>query len=531
MKYPDEHHATITSVNQEQSYNPNSLTLQQPIHALSEVPFDFRHGSLEYAGSLNTKTHVLNVDIYVWIPLLGQANLAHASGNLANRVFVRFDKGGVVTGNVEFYERGGFATEMWAKSKFVLFGKEYNYDTPVMKIPEDLIAEIPLSQAQDIGSVHILEEQSFDTIVGYLKYTGTLNPETVVLSVNIHANIPILPEIPLGHAEGNLADGVTVQFDNSGLGARGSVEFYGRHDDWKELWARSRYTFFGKEYKSDFPVLRIQQDDISQISLQSQSSQGLVHIQGEVPFRRAKYTLAGQNWSSNEYVLGIGDRKEQEISILETKEFDYNAKPLLCTGTIDTDTLNLSIDVILIEGWALLGHGEGNIEQGVTVQFSEEGSAQGEVRFYLMNGLELWATWKYVLDGETYFRTGEVLNVDWLARVQKNRNKQHPISSLGITSFDAIVAPLQYIGTFDTETHTLRIGVDVLDIPDNIHLGTEEGPLRHSGGVLVEFDKPGVATGKVLFYERAGQVWAMARFTLYRKTYSSNVPLWEIPDN
>jgi hypothetical protein len=454
--------------------------------------------------------------------------LAHASGNLANRVFVRFDKGGVVTGNVEFYERGGFATEMWAKSKFVLFGKEYNYDAPVMKIPEDFIAEIPLSQAQDIGSVHTLEEQSFDTIVGCLRCTGTLDPETLALGVNIHAKIPILPEVPLGHAEGNLADGVTVQFDNSGLGARGIVEFYERDGDWKELWARSRYTFFGKEYKSDFPVLRIQQDDISQISLQSQS-QGLVHIQGEVPFRKAKYTLAGQDWSSNEYVLGIGGRKGQEISILETKEFDYNAKPLLYTGTIDRDTLDLSIDIILIEGWTLLGHGEGNIEQGMTVQFSEEGSAQGEVQFYLMNGLELWVMWKYVLDEETYFRTGEVLNVDLLAQVQKNRNKQHPISSLGITSFDAIVAPLRYIGTFDTETHTLRIGVGVLDVPDNIHLGTEEGPLRHSGGVLVEFDKPGVATGKVLFYEKDWKVWAMARFTLYRKPYSSNVPLWEIP--
>jgi hypothetical protein len=114
--------------------------------------------------------------------------------------------------------------------------------------------------------------------------------------------------------------------------------------------------------------------------------------------------------------------------------------------------------------------------------------------------------------------------------IRQGNNKQHHISALDRTSFNAIVGPLQYRGIFDTDTHILGVDVAVLDVPDNIYLGTEDGPLRHSGGVLVEFNRPGVATGKVLFYEKNGEIRAMARFNLYGKLYTSNVAVLEIPE-
>jgi hypothetical protein len=477
------------------------------------------------------------------------------------------------------------------------------------------VPDSPLFQAHDHGLVHTLEEQSFDAIVGYLKYTGTLDPETLALSVNIYAKIPNLPEIPLGHAEGNLANGVTVQFDNSGVGARGSVEFYKRDGDWKEMWARSKYTFLGQEYKSDFPVLRIQQDDTAPISLQAQSH-GLVRIQGEVPFSKrvgplqytgtvdpstlalsvdvylqSSRTLLGRAdgnlkdgvklplktrhgstgiektiglvgfsvrwgnqvwgvWAKSRLLLD-GERYIEDVKLFDipwrvqaqqhtidsAKSFDIKAWPLQYTGTLDTNTLTVSVDVYFETSYKskkLLGHTNGNLDDEVEFTFSEEGIAEGRVLFYIRHGTTwgaMFAKSTVILDGQVHSTDGPVLNIPWPAKVQESHSKQHPISTLDIASFDTIVGPLQYTGIFDTETHTLSIDVDVLEVPDNIHLGTEEGPLRHSGGVLVEFDRLGVAAGKVLFYEKDGEIWAMARFTLYGEPYRSNVPVWVIPDN
>jgi hypothetical protein len=315
-KFPDKHHTAITSVNQEQSYNLNSLTIQQPVNTLLEVPFNSKDGPLEYNSVLDTSTDVLGS---------------------------------------------------------------------------------PLFQAHDHGPVHTLEEQCFDTIVGYLKYTGTLDPETLTLSVNIYAKSPILPEIPLGYAEGNLADGVTVQFDKSGVGARGSVEFYKRDGDWKEMWARSKYTFLGQEYKSDFPVLRIQQDDTAPISLQAQSH-GLIHIQGEVPFSK---------------IVG----------------------PLQYTGTVDTITFGINVDVYLASSNTLLGHVDGNLKDGARLYLNKEG-VTGDVIFYVREGRAVWVLSRIKFNGEAFDENLKVLDVSQWVR---QASRIHPMDSS--SSFDVTSGP------------------------------------------------------------------------------------------
>jgi hypothetical protein len=222
-----------------------------------------------------------------------------------------------------------------------------------------------------------------------------------------------------------------------------------------------------------------------------------------------------------------------------SSSFDVKAWPLQYTGTLDTNTLTVSVDIYLETSYkskALLGHADRNLDDEVEFEFSEEGIAEGRVLFYLRHGATygtMFAKSMVILDGGAYRNDVPVLDIPWPAQVQQSHNKQHPISTLDRTSFGAIVGPLQYTGIFDTETHTLSIDVGVLDVTftgENIHLGGEEGPLRHSGGVLVEFDKEGVAAGKVLFYEKDWKVWAMARFTLYGKPYRFNVAVWEIPE-
>jgi hypothetical protein len=695
------------------------------LHTQGSKAFSTRVGQLEYTGNLDTKTHVLNVDIYAWIPFIGQVKVGHGSGNLANKVFVRLDKAGVVTGHVEFYDRGGSGTAMWAKSKFVLFGKEYNYDKPVVNIPEDFIPqEAPLLEAEEYGLAHTVEEQTFDIMVHYLQYVGILNPETLALSVDIHAKVPFMPAIPLGRADGNLADGVTFQFVKAELGAKGSAEFYIRDGDRKQMWAREKYTFLWQEYKWDTPVLRIQQDDTAPISLQSQSH-GLAHIQGEVPFSKrvgplgysgtfqtstrflivdvfgfipiigrihlghaegniddgvrvpfstrpiqgsvefsardidsdstqilssAEFTMFGQEYRYSSPVLDIANSQDDIFALeasffevssvptldssfpsdvtigplqysdtldlvrlvltvdvhlksdqtllghaegnvkkgvklelkgshdsthvaigwgkfyveginqvwaksnldldgnvdyedeklfnlpwlaqtqqhaIDSESFDVKAWPLQYTGTLDTYTLTVSVDVYLWtfdKSRTLLGHTDGSIVDGVEFEFAKDGVAEGQVSFYIRSGRSMWAESELLLDGRVYRDNVPVLDI-W-----QDNNEQHLISTLDMPHFNKVVGPLQYTGILDPETHILNINVDVLDVPDNLHLGTEEGPLRHNGGVLVEFDRPGVATGKVLFYEKGWEVWAMARFTLYGKLYRSNAAVWEIPE-
>ena len=285
---------------------------------------------------------------------------------------------------------------------------------------------------------------------------------------------------------------------------KGSVEFYERDGDWKEMWARAEYTFLEKEYKSDFPVLRIQQDDISQIPFRTQDH-GLAYIQGDVPFRRAKYTLAGQDWSSNTPAVGIPIPKQQEISLLNRKELLFRAGPQIrCMSTLDTATLELSIDVFLVlvekgDG-PLLGHGDGDMKEEVTVQFSEDGPAQGEVRFYLRNGFELWATWEYVLDGETYRDTELVFHF--------HNGEEGYYQSPQTREFDVTPSQLRYTDTFNIGSFSISVDGRIID------------------GVRFESKKDGALECKVVFYcKNLRAIWAESRALLNGRDFRNNVPV------
>jgi hypothetical protein len=461
---------------------------EQEISILETKEFDYNANPLLYTGTIDTDTLDLSVDV---ILIEGWTLLGHGEGNMEQGVTVQFNEEGRAQGEVRFYLMNGL--ELWATWKYILDGET---DFQTEEVFNENVEVLDVSQwVQQASPIHPMDpSSSFDVTIGPLQYTGTVDLITLAFSVDAYLESS---QTLLGHADGNLKDGVKLQLktihESTGVDKTiGFVQFYVEWD--REIWANSKLLLDGQRYNEDVKLF------VMPLFVQTQPH-----------------------------------------TIDSSKSFDVKAWPLQYTGTLDTNTLRVSVDVYLetcYKSKTLLGHADRNLDDEVEFAFSKAGIAEGRVLFYVRNGGTwgaMFAESTVILDGGVYRNDVPVLNIPWPAQVQvqQSHNKQHPISTLDRTSFDAIVGPLQYTGIFDTKTQILSIDVDVLDVTftgENIHLGSEKSPLRHSGGVLVEFNKEGVAAGKVLFYEKDWKVWAMARFTLYGQPYRSNVAVWEIPE-